>query len=203
MKTNLPLHWHFKCPHRQEGAVLVISIMLLVILTMLGISAIESTKLETRMAKNTQTYNEAFQTAEAGLVQAGNQLIDRISSGGGKKADKPDAAADKPDAENAKVFVIPECQFVEVPDLEIKIEGNEGEVAELVGIAELDIMGLTPKPPYKTLFFVAKSNGYNGEQEDKNVIHVTLRAGMKRDVPPSDNLITNIGGEEKTIVCDE
>lgn len=37
---------------------------------MLGISAIESTKLETKMAANTTNYNRAFQTAEAGLSQA-------------------------------------------------------------------------------------------------------------------------------------
>ena len=70
MKTYLPTSTHFNCPHRQEGAVLIIALMLLIVLTMLGISAIESTKLETKMAANTTNYNRAFQTAEAGLAEA-------------------------------------------------------------------------------------------------------------------------------------
>lgn len=53
--------------HRQRGAVLVISLMLLIILTMLGISALDSTKLETKMAANTAEMNRALQVAEIGL----------------------------------------------------------------------------------------------------------------------------------------
>ena len=69
MKTKL--HTKFKSTN-QEGAVLVIALILLVILTMLGISAVESTKLETRMAANTEEYNRTFQLAEAGLVDIVN-----------------------------------------------------------------------------------------------------------------------------------
>jgi len=56
--------------NRQSGAVLIVALMLLVVLTMLGISAIESTKLETRMAANTRRYNQAFQQAESGISKA-------------------------------------------------------------------------------------------------------------------------------------
>lgn len=55
---------------REEGAVLVVALVLLIVLTMLGISAIESTKLETRMAANTTNYNQAFQVAELRLSRA-------------------------------------------------------------------------------------------------------------------------------------
>lgn len=54
---------------RQRGAVLVISLMLLIILTMLGISALDSTKLETKMAANVAEMNRALQAAEIGLKQ--------------------------------------------------------------------------------------------------------------------------------------
>lgn len=60
----------FAQARNQGGAVLVVALVLLIVLTMLGISAIESTKLETKMAANTTNYNRAFQTAEAGLSQA-------------------------------------------------------------------------------------------------------------------------------------
>lgn len=62
MNTSL-----FASYHRQRGAVLVISLMLLIILTMLGISALDSTKLETKMAANTAELNRALQMAEIGL----------------------------------------------------------------------------------------------------------------------------------------
>lgn len=51
----------------QRGAVLIVALMLLVVLSMLGISAIESTKLQTRMAANTAEYNYAFQVGEIGI----------------------------------------------------------------------------------------------------------------------------------------
>jgi hypothetical protein len=52
---------------RQHGAVLIVSLMLLIILTMLGISTMESTKLQTRMAANMAEYNYAFQVGEVGI----------------------------------------------------------------------------------------------------------------------------------------
>lgn len=57
-------------PVQQKGAVLIVALMLLVVLTLLGMSAIESTKLETKMALNTRYHNLAFQNAEAGIAKA-------------------------------------------------------------------------------------------------------------------------------------
>ncbi len=56
--------------HPQTGAVLFVSLMFLIVLTMLGISALDSTKLETRMAANTKEYNQAFENAEAAVATA-------------------------------------------------------------------------------------------------------------------------------------
>ncbi|MDY6994202.1 MAG: PilX N-terminal domain-containing pilus assembly protein [Pseudomonadota bacterium] len=55
--------------HQQQGAVLILALILLVVLTILGISAIEATKLETKMAANTKNYNRAFQHAEEGISE--------------------------------------------------------------------------------------------------------------------------------------
>jgi len=57
-------------PARQRGAVLVVSLVLLVVLTLLGVSVMNVTQLEERMASNTQEMNQAFQSAETGLSQA-------------------------------------------------------------------------------------------------------------------------------------
>jgi len=55
---------------RQQGVVLVVALILLVVLTLLGISAMDTTVLEHRLAKNHEERTLAFQTAEAGLLQA-------------------------------------------------------------------------------------------------------------------------------------
>ena len=55
---------------RQRGAVLIISLVLLVVLTLLGVSVMNMTQLEERMAANVQELNQSFHTAETGLSQA-------------------------------------------------------------------------------------------------------------------------------------
>lgn len=57
-------------PHRQAGAVLVVSLVLLVVLTLLGVSVMNVTQLEERMSGNAQEMTQAFQSAETGLSQA-------------------------------------------------------------------------------------------------------------------------------------
>ena len=59
-------------PSRQRGAVLIVSLILLVVMTLLGVTAMNSTSLEERMAANSQITTRAFQTAETGLSIAFN-----------------------------------------------------------------------------------------------------------------------------------
>lgn len=57
-------------PARQRGVALVIALVVLLILTILGVSALVSTALEGMMAGNVQEQNRAFQAAEAGIDAA-------------------------------------------------------------------------------------------------------------------------------------
>ena len=59
-------------PRRQRGAVLIVSLILLVVLTLLGVTSMNTTSLEEKMAANSQTTTRAFQTAETGLSIAFN-----------------------------------------------------------------------------------------------------------------------------------
>jgi type IV pilus assembly protein PilX len=59
-----------KPPRRQRGAVLVIGLLLLVVMTVLSTSAMQSTILQERMAGNDRDRNLAFQAAEAALRDA-------------------------------------------------------------------------------------------------------------------------------------
>ena len=61
-----------RAPARERGAVLIVSLILLVVMTLLGVTSMNSTSLEEKMAANTQITTRAFQTAETGLSIAFN-----------------------------------------------------------------------------------------------------------------------------------
>ncbi len=52
---------------RQQGAVLVISLLLLVVITTLAVSGMNTATTELALARNDQNYEFAFQAAETGL----------------------------------------------------------------------------------------------------------------------------------------
>ena len=56
--------------HRQHGAALVVGLILLLVLTLLAVSGMNSASLEFIMAGNEQYHNNAFQAAEAGIEQS-------------------------------------------------------------------------------------------------------------------------------------
>ena len=61
-------------PSRQRGVALFISLVLLLVLTIIGVSAVQTTTLETRMARNEHDALLAFQAAESALRDAENFL---------------------------------------------------------------------------------------------------------------------------------
>ena len=68
-----------RLPGKQQGAVLVVSLIMLLVVTLIGVGSIRDTVLEERMAGNTRDRNVAFQSAESGLREA-ELLIEQISS---------------------------------------------------------------------------------------------------------------------------
>jgi type IV pilus assembly protein PilX len=59
---------------RQTGAVLVISLVILMAMTLIGVTAMQNTTQNERMANNARQRNLAFQAAEAGL-RAGEAIL--------------------------------------------------------------------------------------------------------------------------------
>ncbi len=53
--------------NNQRGVSLVIALMILLVLTLIGISAISTTNFETNIAANERLYNRAFYTADSGV----------------------------------------------------------------------------------------------------------------------------------------
>lgn len=64
----------------QRGVALFISLVLLLVLTIIGVSAVQTTSLEERMARNTHDSVLAFQSAEVALRTAENFLQNNINS---------------------------------------------------------------------------------------------------------------------------
>lgn len=69
--THLP-RFLAATPARQRGAALVVGLMLLLVLTVLGITGVVTAALELQMSGNTQFQERAFQAAEFGIEQAIN-----------------------------------------------------------------------------------------------------------------------------------
>ena len=59
--------------HQQTGAALVVSLLLLVIITVLAVSGMNTATTELALARNDQNYEYAFQAAETGLEIAISQ----------------------------------------------------------------------------------------------------------------------------------
>ncbi len=60
---------------KQKGSVLIISLVLLLVLTILGISSIDNTTMEEKMAGNLYQRNLGFQSAEAALRVGEEDLL--------------------------------------------------------------------------------------------------------------------------------
>lgn len=56
---------NLKVTNRQAGAVLVISLVLLLVLTLIGVAGMNSSTMQERMAANAQNSNRAFQGRKA------------------------------------------------------------------------------------------------------------------------------------------
>jgi len=70
MKTNNQYSKEFSLPKDQNGMVLILVLTLLLALTILGVSSMSTSTLETKMAANFQDRGSAFQAAEAALREA-------------------------------------------------------------------------------------------------------------------------------------
>jgi len=64
----------FPAIKQQRGAVLAISLVLLLVVTIIGTTSMQTTTLQERMAGNEKDLNDAFQSAESAL-RDGEQLI--------------------------------------------------------------------------------------------------------------------------------
>jgi type IV pilus assembly protein PilX len=77
-KSPLPCSQKTPAHHRQSGVVLVVSLIILSLLTLLGLTAVQVSSLEEKIAGNMRAKNTAFQAAE-GALQAGEKYIQALN----------------------------------------------------------------------------------------------------------------------------
>jgi type IV pilus assembly protein PilX len=78
------------CVRRQRGAVLVIGLVLLMVITLLSVGGLRGTGMQERMASNLRDRNLAFQSAESALRAAEAILVAGTSAGSLAVADPGD-----------------------------------------------------------------------------------------------------------------
>jgi len=65
---------------KSHGAVLVMSLMMLFVLTLIGVSSINTTSLEEKMTGNTRNRQLAFQAAETAVREAEKKITDEVNN---------------------------------------------------------------------------------------------------------------------------
>ncbi len=74
--TNMP-----RTLKAQRGAVLMVSLIFLIVLTVVGVAAMQNTSLEEKMSGNVKDRNLAFQNAESGIREAEEYIEAVVSLG--------------------------------------------------------------------------------------------------------------------------
>lgn len=72
---NQTIRYHEPRRATQGGAVLITAMVILLVLTLLGVTALNSTAMEQRMAGNSLTTTLAFEAAESGLASSGGASV--------------------------------------------------------------------------------------------------------------------------------
>lgn len=74
--TRMPVSFSMK--QQQRGAVLVVSLLLLLVMTVLALGASQTTRLQERMSASMRDRDLAFEASEAGL-RNGERIIDSLT----------------------------------------------------------------------------------------------------------------------------
>jgi hypothetical protein len=170
MKNNLP-----SSIHKQKGmAILTFSIILLIVLTLLGTSAIDLSSMELRQARSLIEYNRAFQIAETALQKYINQYkVDNVIIPPVPYS-KPDTPKDFVTIASYKTIANPEPYFSVDNTLQLGDGGADIEMKRSENIGG-------------SMYLIIQSIGYSKDKDDPNAFKVILNAGLKITVPASSN----------------
>jgi len=118
-------------PRRQSGVVLIIGLVFLMLMTVIGVAAIQSSTTQERMAGNAGDRAEVFQSAENALLEGEDAVIDNDCGSLTSLLDElPDADVDGSNWTNAtSVDATFESAYV-LTRIPARLEDDESEAAE-------------------------------------------------------------------------
>lgn len=176
MQRPIPL------PTRQRGAILIVSLLLLLVMTVLALTASQTTRLQERMAGNARDMDLAFQAGEAGLRGAERSLEDVAETSGrglikrcatlsegctvlDRPAEPMDYAHSDADwwADNALSYGDPEIQ--EFKDLE-----TDPLTRTELWVAKGDTVTDDGKPKTGTAYYVITSRALGGTETAETIV---------------------------------
>ncbi len=163
---------------RQRGAVLIISLMLLLVMTIIGVTALQTTSLEEKMSGNTRDRALAFQSAEVAL-RAGEEYLGSVALPNFNDTNghyQPDSSLwktiDWTDA--TKVVVVSDLDDA-VTDNVIKLAPRYylEELAETITPGDSLVVGFAP--PGVTGNFRVTALGYGGSEYAEVILQSTFK----------------------------
>jgi len=112
-----------KTLRNERGIALIVALMILLVLTLIGISAISTTTFENRISGNERVGNNAFYAAEAG-IEVGFSRLPTVSSFSGSAGDANyQSGALSDTTPQSSVYlgktVVPEGESIELNDAEL------------------------------------------------------------------------------------
>jgi Tfp pilus assembly protein PilX len=154
-------------PQQQQGAALVIAVLILLVLTVVGIYAVTTSTLETKIAGSERVLQEAFHAADGG-VDYGRHVIELFLTS--NDPDLPDGASVDENAFRAEILGTntgdPPSVEAEIGkcDMEIKVERIKAE--EATGYP--DEFGLPASEKQITIYYLvdSKSSGTAGASSE-------------------------------------
>lgn len=120
-------------PSAQQGVVLIVGLVLLLLMTLIGTTGMQSTSLEEKMAGNMRDRNLAFQAAESALA-AGENYLETVATIPSPFCDKSEGRYDR---------TTPDCAAIADPVWE-EIDWDDGDSVEYTG----ELSNLSAPPRY-------------------------------------------------------
>jgi Tfp pilus assembly protein PilX len=156
----------------QRGVVLLVALIFLVILSLLGVSAMTGTVLETKLAANFQERVYALQVAEAGLAQItpvinNNTQVTQLMGG------TPVVAANQTFVRDATHSINSQVENITVSYQGRFLTAPRGSASETNGLTSTDIV-----------YFEVSATGTPNTNDNR--VRATLRRGVRQDAPKSD-----------------
>jgi type IV pilus assembly protein PilX len=174
----------------QRGAVLIVSLLFLVVLTMLGITAMTGTTFEERMAGNARDAAVAHHAAEAALRRARQEILFPVGAPKVSASDFPPPTVDGACEDGlcaSREFAPPppnvsasDCCKV-LPDIPKNVDWGNSTTKEYLDLNNNKLSGVSQQPRYIMELFCMLLRGGGTNREDTCRVYRFTAVGWGRN----------------------